>query len=355
MGAQIESFGNLIKAKDAIMERGVQVNLTPEKRTTLVNAETKRLREEIDKVKKCWTLSPQVDLKKEKERLEGEIQQLNDTYAFMLDRKVPLTEDYERVSNSVEFRELMEQRRQLRASDIPARTVWQAAEKGEVSFFTDELRKKPTFDKESKFWGRLDEAGNGILHLAAAHGKKPVVQFLLANGADPVQLDSGGYTPLHWAAKAGYVDIIQELLNAKVDPNISGYRGRTSLHQATASNQALMVRFLLKQGAKINVQAEGESKVTPLHEVASRGFLKAAEALLDNPSLDVNLTDKRNHAPLYYAVSQGFLEIAALIVSHPSWKCPTDANDPNHVDRLMQIEPTQNKAEIQGLLKGLPK
>jgi len=81
----------------------------------------------------------------------------------------------------------------------------------------------------------------------------------------------------------------------------------------------------------------------------------SARVLIENISLNVNLTDTRGRSPLYYAVANGHIEIAALIVSHKSWKCPQDPSDPSHLDRLSTIKPAQHVEEMKVFLEGLPR
>ncbi len=54
------------------------------------------------------------------------------------------------------------------------------------------------------------------LHLAAAHGHRPVVQKLLARKADVNAQNEHGNTPLHYACFWGY-EMIAEVHRATVD------------------------------------------------------------------------------------------------------------------------------------------
>lgn len=49
------------------------------------------------------------------------------------------------------------------------------------------------------------------LHRAAEFGKKDIVTYLLAQGADPSKLDSRGKTPRFWAQDRGHKEVAQLL------------------------------------------------------------------------------------------------------------------------------------------------
>lgn len=56
------------------------------------------------------------------------------------------------------------------------------------------------------------QVGQTALHLAARHGRVPIVRLLLAQGADPNAQDHAGTTPLISACDRGHVNIVQILL-----------------------------------------------------------------------------------------------------------------------------------------------
>ena len=54
-----------------------------------------------------------------------------------------------------------------------------------------------------------DVYNNTPLHEAALWGRKDLVQYLLAKGADPKVEDKYGRTPLYWAEKRGHTPIVE--------------------------------------------------------------------------------------------------------------------------------------------------
>jgi len=59
----------------------------------------------------------------------------------------------------------------------------------------------------------VDASGNTALHWAAYRNHAPVVEYLLANGANPEMTNKeDGQTPLHWACVAGNAACVHLLL-----------------------------------------------------------------------------------------------------------------------------------------------
>jgi len=57
-----------------------------------------------------------------------------------------------------------------------------------------------------------------LLHLAAFHGRLPVVEYLLKRGIDPNVREKGDNTyPMHWAASAGHLEVVRRLADAGGD------------------------------------------------------------------------------------------------------------------------------------------
>lgn len=101
--------------------------------------------------------------------------------------------------------------------------------------------------------------GDTALHIAAAAYDAPLVNRLLAMGADANARNRLGATPLHGASDGqpdgsnwnpdAQVATLAELLAAGVDPNITDKRGVTPLHRAIRARCAAATRFLLEHGA----------------------------------------------------------------------------------------------------------
>ena len=117
--------------------------------------------------------------------------------------------------------------------------------------------------------------GDTPLHLAAAALHVDSARLLLENGADINAQNRRGAMPLHYAcdprpsggnawnpeAQAALIDLLMEH-SAKVDHADKG--GATPLHRAVRSRSPAAVRFLLKNGARVDVRL-GKLGSLPLH------------------------------------------------------------------------------------------
>jgi ankyrin repeat protein len=120
------------------------------------------------------------------------------------------------------------------------------------------------------------------------------------------------------------LETIKQHLAAGVDidaifviPGVPG-SGATPLHMAVLADQREVARFLIGQGANINVPAQDEYGGTPLHWAAVLGRVEMARQLLD-AGADVNADDNNGYTPLDSTAYEGLseskarLEIAGLL------------------------------------------
>jgi hypothetical protein len=97
---------------------------------------------------------------------------------------------------------------------------------------------------------KLDKSDNRPLHLAALFGYTPIVEHLLALGADVNALNRHTNTPLHDAALNGHAKVAQLLLAAGANPNLKDSQGYTPLANARQSGHAAVTKLLRKHRAK---------------------------------------------------------------------------------------------------------
>ncbi len=113
--------------------------------------------------------------------------------------------------------------------------------------------------------------GFTALALASFFGRLPVVQELIARGADvnAVSRNPGRYTPLTGAVAARAADVVRELLRHGADPNYRYVQGYTPLHLAAAGGSDPIVRELVEAGARVEVCTDDGK--TPLDFAREKG------------------------------------------------------------------------------------
>ena len=115
------------------------------------------------------------------------------------------------------------------------------------------------------------------LHLARSAA---AIKALIAGGAAPNLQDKDGRSPLMTAMfnEASALERVEALLEAGADPNLRDGELEHSLHFAVCLGDPVVVKALLKGGAKAHIKT---SNMQPLHVAAAKGDLEIARLLLD--------------------------------------------------------------------------
>ncbi|HEY0072885.1 MAG TPA: ankyrin repeat domain-containing protein, partial [Abditibacteriaceae bacterium] len=195
------------------------------------------------------------------------------------------------------------------------------------------------------------------LHWAVRWKQKPIVELLLARGADAKRTDHRGQTPLGTAINGGDYGLAQLLLDkgaAKIE-NDNWVRSNL-LEQALATQDRAFVELLIKNGvshpnplidavvrgdkaalqsahAKIAQNADNqprnalEENISALHVAALLGQSEMAGWLLEN-GLAATLTTRTGQTPLHWAALSGDAAIVKLLLEKGA--------DPNARDKLQQ-------------------
>src|SRR4029079_907681 len=125
-------------------------------------------------------------------------------------------------------------------------TIFGAAALGDLATVRAMVRKNPRLvaarvGKDKAFGGE----GDTPLGIAARHGRRGVVMFLLKSGASAATDPS----PLPGAVHSRALDILRPPLGAGGDPNAFGPYGHAALHIAGIYGKIPMMKLLLSRGA----------------------------------------------------------------------------------------------------------
>ncbi|HKA44165.1 MAG TPA: ankyrin repeat domain-containing protein [Burkholderiales bacterium] len=150
-----------------------------------------------------------------------------------------------------------------------------------------------------------DATGLSALHIAVVGNFEPVVDVLLAKGANLEATDAQGRTPLY---AAHHARMVQMLASRGVALEARDLKGQTPLLFAIISGQPDAAKALIAAGAQVNsARADG---ITPLHAV--QGQIEIASLLLARGAV-IEARDKDGNTPLMSATAYGDLAVIVLL------------------------------------------
>jgi ankyrin repeat protein len=168
----------------------------------------------------------------------------------------------------------------------------------------------------------------GTLHLAAFHGHRAVVEFLLTKGCDVERFLPNGFNLYYWAfqRQLPILAFFAEKDKTKfkgLEPNVTirelngdepfAVVGGTPFQAAVAGGQKAVAELLLARGAKVNARFPDGS--VPLHLAAALGDVEMVRLLIANGA-DINARNRAGATALGVAVDRDEAEVAALLRKH---------------------------------------
>lgn len=168
-----------------------------------------------------------------------------------------------------------------------------------------------------------NQDGKNLITIATIHLKTNALSLLLKYQADPHMFDAENFmSAIHYAAGLGQLELVDLLLKAGVSPNLHSPTDKfTPLMSATLQKQTGMVKFLLQNGADVDIQdIDGH---TGLYEACKCCHLPIARLLLKagaNPNIKTN----KSITPLFIASMKGYVELVELLLrfnADPNLKC----------------------------------
>ncbi|XP_053549194.1 CARD- and ANK-domain containing inflammasome adapter protein-like [Bombina bombina] len=143
----------------------------------------------------------------------------------------------------------------------------------------------------------VNQNGDTLLHVAAANGQVPVIEFLISKGAKVDANDKNQRTPLHRAAQNGHAEAVRVLLRAGANIYSLDSDSQTSLHLAVKNNHDNVVKILLQEEDR-----RYKNRPNFLHMAAAKDNSNLVQLLLKN-GVNVDTKDDKKHTALFHAVS----------------------------------------------------
>ena len=174
-----------------------------------------------------------------------------------------------------------------------------------------------------------DQFDHTAVHVAVTHKHGPVLNLLLAHGANPdiysnrrdFDEEIGWYfygSPLHMAANGNAVEATRTLLAHGAKLDACWIDDRTPLFYAAARGSPEVARLLLQAGAPPNARENRKCYTiwvdyTPLHYAALNGHAATVKVLLEHGA-DKSLQDTRTKmTPLGLALQEGHADVVTLL------------------------------------------
>ena len=151
------------------------------------------------------------------------------------------------------------------------------------------------------------EKYNTLLHHASLLGHIETIEFLIAKGTEVNVKNADGRTPLSEASFGGHIEIVQLLLDKGADIDIK------SPEIAVIGGHKGIVKLFVSKGLDVNKKYRNNN--TLLHLVSILGYQDLARFLLDNGA-NVNIHNKDSKTPLDLAIENEKKHIVELLQQH---------------------------------------
>ncbi|PJD96743.1 MAG: hypothetical protein CK425_05210 [Parachlamydia sp.] len=349
----LANYDSLLGAREGIIIDQSLVELDEERKASMTKEFKNKVidalapyHEEVENIKSFTNLEIlELRLENRCDEAKKESEELHERKTALASETLNLEEVY-----LEEISELEKTKAKLFLDLQTSQNIFLAAQIGDINYIQAQINAVWLWNKKALVNQVSKEGQCSPLQFAAFHKQHQTAMLLLDNKADPQTKDQNGYQPLHWAAKAGARKVVSCLLSHKKMSqfiNAQAEYGRTPLHMAAHNLRTDIAALLLDKGANINAQAKGEGAITPLHDAVDLGAIEMVQTLTSYATLDVMIPDEKGRSALIYATSRGFYEILECLLNHPSWKNPERPSDPNSLDELLKIKPSQNAEEIR--------
>jgi ankyrin repeat protein len=158
------------------------------------------------------------------------------------------------------------------------------------------------------------------LHEAARNGDVDRAMLLTAEGADVNRMNALGLTALYIASWKGHINMVRFLVNEGASVDLGDEDGwslftSTPLFVASRHGHLDVVRFLVNEGADVNrVHAVG---LTALYTASRHGHLDVVRFLVNEGGASVDLVNDGGLTALDIAIQQNNIDVVVFLFSRP--------------------------------------
>lgn len=149
----------------------------------------------------------------------------------------------------------------------------------------------------------------------AAQGHTEIVKELLKLFPDKIDHKSSGKTALQVASHQGHVEIVDILLASNANLEVQDDDGDTALHYSAFGNQPEIMHLLLSKGAKIDVYNKG--LCCALHVAVNKQHVECVAELL-RYNCNINIQDSYGDTALHDAIGKESTEIIGMLIDVPT-------------------------------------
>ena len=130
--------------------------------------------------------------------------------------------------------------------------------------------------------------------------------------------------------------------------------GFNALHVACLFGHEPLVRHLVSRGALVNIDADNDSRATPLHLAVSFRDEKIAASIaqyLIDHGAELNAMQKGGQTPLHHAVARGSTLLVDLLIEAGGDPFLADDQGRSPADLARELSPEMHSDEIRATLK----
>lgn len=160
---------------------------------------------------------------------------------------------------------------------------------------------------------QINRRGESPLHYAAKKGFMRLLDLLFRLGASAIlEKEVGGCTALYLACCNGHLPVIDYVLAKGADIDTRGPRGSTLLHAAVSRRQNNVLTYFFERGVTVSGYCN-DAGLTSFYCAAKTGNTQAAAILLQYDAY-IDETDMQGWTALHWAALEGAIDTVKFLV-----------------------------------------